>query len=349
MPRRPVFAEPTGASPEPPSQQAAAITAVGGAAVTDADSYHRIVASAEEHFARGDAKTGASLLRGVFTHASHRAEVDLVPHVLRLLEIDDDPLWRGKYIDYLVRREAGGLAFARQLDRASALGASEAPADLQKAWVELSRAHDLAQDAAQRQKVFEILGPILARHVLSGRFSPLVETYTVKPGDNLTRIARRYQTTPEAIQRLSGLESEVIQPRSRVRLVPGQVKLFVDKSEFLLWLTVDDKVLLQKPVGLGKNNATPTGAFVIDVRQKDPTWYRPGEPPIPAGDPRNVLGTRWLGFKDTDEVSGIGIHGTGDPQSIGRESSQGCIRLLNEDIELVYDFVPLGTSVVVRD
>ena len=106
-------------------------------------------------------------------------------------------------------------------------------------------------------------------------------------------------------------------------------------------------LLLERRVGLGRDNGTPVGVFSVAVRQKDPSWFRPGEPPIPAGDPRNVLGSRWLGFKATEELSGYGIHGTDDAGSIGSESSAGCVRLRNEDIETLYRMVPVGTPVYI--
>jgi LysM repeat protein len=342
LPRRPVFA-----GKDNPQGQPQPVVSISQA-------YQEIIDRAESHFAKGDSKMGASLLRGVFTQASHRSDVDLVPQVVRLLEIEEDSLWRGKYVDYLVRRGAGVQAFESQLQRATVLAAfgltgSEKRADLRRAWLEFSRAHDLASDGAARERVYADLSPLLARNVFSGRFSPLVETYSVKSGDNLTSIAKRYHTTSDAIRRLSHLSSDRIQPRVRLRLLPGKVEVFVDKSDFLLWVTVDDRLLIQRRVGIGKENRTPTGSFVVNVRQKDPTWYPQGAAPIPAGDPGNILGTRWLGFKNTDEVSGIGVHGTVDPSSIGRDMSNGCIRMLNEDVELVFDFVPYGTRVVVRD
>lgn len=55
-----------------------------------------------------------------------------------------------------------------------------------------------------------------------------------------------------------------------------------------------------------------------------------------------VLGTRRLDLGD-----GYGIHGTNEPASIGRSVSHGCIRLLNSDIEKLYDMVPVGTPVYI--
>jgi hypothetical protein len=55
-----------------------------------------------------------------------------------------------------------------------------------------------------------------------------------------------------------------------------------------------------------------------------------------------VLGTRRLLIGD-----GYGIHGTDHPETIGRAVSHGCVRLRNEDIEKLYDMVPVGTPVFI--
>jgi lipoprotein-anchoring transpeptidase ErfK/SrfK len=55
-----------------------------------------------------------------------------------------------------------------------------------------------------------------------------------------------------------------------------------------------------------------------------------------------VLGTRRLYLGD-----GYGIHGTDHPETIGKAASHGCVRLRNEDIEKLYDMVPVGTPVFI--
>jgi hypothetical protein len=55
-----------------------------------------------------------------------------------------------------------------------------------------------------------------------------------------------------------------------------------------------------------------------------------------------VLGTRRLELGD-----GYGIHGTDEPESIGRSVSHGCVRMLNEDIEKLYPMVAVGTPVYI--
>jgi hypothetical protein len=55
-----------------------------------------------------------------------------------------------------------------------------------------------------------------------------------------------------------------------------------------------------------------------------------------------VLGTRRLKLGD-----GYGLHGTNQPETIGRAVSHGCVRLRNEDIEKLYEMVPVGTPVFI--
>ena len=57
---------------------------------------------------------------------------------------------------------------------------------------------------------------------------------------------------------------------------------------------------------------------------------------------RGVLGTHRLNMGD-----GYALHGTDHPESIGRSVSHGCVRLRNEDIEMLYQMVPVGTPVFI--
>jgi lipoprotein-anchoring transpeptidase ErfK/SrfK len=106
-------------------------------------------------------------------------------------------------------------------------------------------------------------------------------------------------------------------------------------------------------VGLGEYGSTPTGLFRVRPASKavNPAWANPrtGEQ-FDAEDPANPIGERWIGLEAVDEaikdVVGYGIHGTVDPDSIGRERSMGCIRLRDDDIELLYEMLVEETSLV---
>ena len=111
------------------------------------------------------------------------------------------------------------------------------------------------------------------------------------------------------------------------------------------------------PVGLGRDDSTPTGKWMIQPgnKIKDPTYYSPrGEGVIEANDPKNPLGKFWLGLQGTDGHAvgkmSYGIHGTIDPDSIGKQESMGCIRMRNEDVAQVFELLVEGKStVVVKD
>lgn len=109
------------------------------------------------------------------------------------------------------------------------------------------------------------------------------------------------------------------------------------------------KTLIKKyPVATGKElSDTPEGKFKIIRKTKDPYWGggRDGEP-IEGGDPRNPLGTRWLGL-DYGDGRWYGIHGTTNPKSIGKYVSNGCVRMFNEDVEEVFRIVPGNTIVLI--
>jgi lipoprotein-anchoring transpeptidase ErfK/SrfK len=93
---------------------------------------------------------------------------------------------------------------------------------------------------------------------------------------------------------------------------------------------------------------TPIGHFSIVTMQRHPWWYPPdsdwaeGEEPIPPG-PGNPLGTRWMGLS----ASGVGMHGTPDPASIGYSASHGCIRMRISEAEWLFNRVRVGSPVFI--
>ncbi|WP_332691400.1 L,D-transpeptidase [Halalkalibacter lacteus] len=101
-------------------------------------------------------------------------------------------------------------------------------------------------------------------------------------------------------------------------------------------------------VATGKlGDETPVGTFTIIVKAKDP-YYRKKD--IPGGDPNNPLGSRWIGFNanDTDGRT-FGIHGTNRPESIGYSITAGCIRLPNDVVEILFEDIPVGTTIHITD
>ena len=95
-------------------------------------------------------------------------------------------------------------------------------------------------------------------------------------------------------------------------------------------------------MGLGKEDSTPLGAYCAGAKLKNPTQFdRDKGKTIEFGAPDHTIGTRWITI-----ASQYGIHGTVEPQSIGKQMSKGCIRMLNEDVEQVFDLLVPGKSKV---
>jgi lipoprotein-anchoring transpeptidase ErfK/SrfK len=96
---------------------------------------------------------------------------------------------------------------------------------------------------------------------------------------------------------------------------------------------------------------TPRGLFSIANKADNPPWTAPDSPwagayrneTVAGGSAENPLKARWMGI-----VNGVGIHGTGDPGSIGSRASHGCIRMTVPDVIDLYPRVPVGTPVLIR-
>jgi lipoprotein-anchoring transpeptidase ErfK/SrfK len=97
------------------------------------------------------------------------------------------------------------------------------------------------------------------------------------------------------------------------------------------------------PVAVGKpSTPSPGGQFTIVRRVSDPTYSHHGK--IVAPGPTNPVGSRWMGLS----TKGYGIHGTNEPNSIGKAASHGCIRMARADLEELYALVEVGDAVEIH-
>ncbi len=177
------------------------------------------------------------------------------------------------------------------------------------------------------------------------------KSYVIQPGDSLDRIARKNNTTVALLRRMNGIKGTLIYPGARLLVPVAPFVIEVDKSNRTMDLMINGTRLKRYSVGLGRHGKTPLGTFQTVVHQTNPDWSPPSGGIVPFGDPLNVLGTRWISFLDANrpELKGFGIHGTADRTSIGGETSNGCIRMLNEDVEEVFLLIPRGTQVVISE
>jgi hypothetical protein len=175
---------------------------------------------------------------------------------------------------------------------------------------------------------------------------PEKQSYVIRRGDSLSRIGTLYHSSVGALQRLNELSrtNPIIHPGNSLQLLSGDWSIRVSKSQFALLVLLNNELFRVYRVGIGRQDRTPTGSFVISSKIIHPAWTPPGKH-ILYGDPENILGTHWMGLSPTGNtdpaLSGYGIHGTWEPESIGTAASAGCIRMRNEEVEELYDFIPM--------
>jgi lipoprotein-anchoring transpeptidase ErfK/SrfK len=208
-----------------------------------------------------------------------------------------------------------------------------------------------AGDESLKNNAMRVQGRINVQLFLSSTPTPEKKTYVIQPGDSLDKIARQNKTTVDLIRKMNKMENNAIYPGGRLMIPAAPFVVQVSKSAKTLDLVMNGKLFKRYIVGLGVNGKTPLGKFLTVVHQTNPDWTPPGGGTIKFGDPRNILGTRWMSIQDATrpDIKGFGIHGTPLRDSIGAETSNGCVRMLNEDVEELYLLIPRGTEVIISE
>jgi lipoprotein-anchoring transpeptidase ErfK/SrfK len=172
--------------------------------------------------------------------------------------------------------------------------------------------------------------------------------HTVKRGDLGNEIARKYGVTWGLIKRANGLKSDSIRPDDVLKIPQVKFSVLVSLSKFTLVVVADGtKFVKQYMVGIGApESPTPPGTYTISSKLVDPPWTAPDGNQYPPRHEKNILGTRWMGFKERPKY---GIHGTTLPDTIGKSSSAGCVRMVNKDVEELFEILPEGTMVVIQE
>jgi lipoprotein-anchoring transpeptidase ErfK/SrfK len=131
---------------------------------------------------------------------------------------------------------------------------------------------------------------------------------------------------------------------------PGTI--IIDTQERHLYLIESETRAMRYGIGVGRDGFTWQGLLQITRKAEWPDWRPPSEmierqpylPRFMAGGPGNPLGARAMYLGNTV----YRIHGTNAPETIGQAVSSGCFRLVNDDVIDLYDRVPVGTKVIVR-
>lgn len=197
-----------------------------------------------------------------------------------------------------------------------------------------------------------------------------VQTTTASRQETLLDVARQYDigqieillANPNVDRWLPEDGAEVILPSRYIIPQAERKGLILNLPEMRLYYFPLPKkgekpVVITHPVGIGRMDwETPLGVSHIVEKKKNPTWTPPqsiqnariasGEPPypdvVPAG-PDNPLGQ--YAMRLSIGRGSYLIHGTIKPFGVGMRVSSGCVRLYPEDIEALFDKVPIGTQV----
>ncbi|UPK28581.1 L,D-transpeptidase [Bradyrhizobium sp. 195] len=130
---------------------------------------------------------------------------------------------------------------------------------------------------------------------------------------------------------------------------PGTV--IIDTGHTFLYFVLNDRQAMRYGIGVGREGFTWSGEQTVARKAEWPDWHPPTEmigrqpylPRFMAGGPGNPLGARAMYLGETE----YRIHGTNNPDTIGKRVSSGCIRLTNDDVTDLYERVKVGAKVIV--
>jgi len=159
---------------------------------------------------------------------------------------------------------------------------------------------------------------------------PTLNTYVIQKGDILSAIAGAFNVSVQEVVAINpGLDPNNIEVGTIICLpiAPSPLSIRISTRAQILGLYRSGKLMKTYPVATGKpTTPTPKGTFTIINKQ-----VNPGGP----------FGTRWMGLSKPH----YGIHGTNNPASIGTAASNGCIRMLEYDVNELFNDIPVGTIV----
>ena len=145
--------------------------------------------------------------------------------------------------------------------------------------------------------------------------------------------------------------------RFRTDEAPGTI--IVDTNNKYLYYIDGPNRATRYGIGVGRDGFGWSGVVKVGRKAEWPTWTPPAEmrrreaakgrilPMTQEGGIDNPLGARAMYLYKGGRDTIFRIHGTNQPWTIGQNMSSGCIRMMNEDVEHLYDRADVGTKVIV--
>ncbi|KXF75033.1 hypothetical protein ATN84_20305 [Paramesorhizobium deserti] len=168
--------------------------------------------------------------------------------------------------------------------------------------------------------------------------------FLLQPSDGFSRPAGRGNA-----DRAAPAVSDPTVVRYASNEAPGTI--VIDTGRRTLFLVQGNGTAIRYAVGVGREGFGWTGTEYISAKREWPDWRPPADmlarrPDLPVhmpGGPDNPLGARALYLGDTL----YRIHGSNEPETVGRQASSGCFRMRNEDVIDLYRRVKIGNKVIV--
>ena len=202
----------------------------------------------------------------------------------------------------------------------------------------------------------------LAGTVIYSRQHMLEPAYKTQPGDTLEKLGQKFSVPWELLARINclvppgpiGAEStakdQPLPDGMELKVVRGPFNAVVnlEKHELTLMIqdrsagTVQSRYAGRFPIGIGRDQPKLDGEYTVCAKTLYPAYFGPDGVNINPRDPKNPLGSAWIGLTDR-----IGIHGTNDPQNIGRDDNRGTICVKDRDLQDLLGILSVGSRVTV--
>jgi hypothetical protein len=243
-------------------------------------------------------------------------------------------------LDDLIKNATGEVRAQAQLGMAQILEKEQKQDEVRAMYYDiLSQDPPWNIESQVKDRLTEINNATLWSPVMD-EFSQL---HTVEKGEAPVVVGQKYRTTAWYVLEANNL-AKTLHPGQKVKVPKEPFAVRVNKKRCRLELVTESGRFIKWYLcGVGKiSEKTPAGEYTIINKEVNPKWYKPGGGVVKPGDPENALGVRWMGIGGS-----LGIHGTNEPDTIGKPESAGCIRMHNHDVEELYKLITYQTKVTI--
>lgn len=199
------------------------------------------------------------------------------------------------------------------------------------------------KDSPARDEAEFLLGDINMKLLLSSQPGPGDEVYTIKKGDSLWKMERALKVPQDVIVGINKLRPNALKVGQQIKVPRLDISIVIDKAQRTLTVRNNGTFLKKYHVGINQaDNRVPAGDYVVGNKENKGHEYVDPDSgaSVKAGDPDNPLGAFFMPLRRD-----MGIHGTNEPDKVGKYIAKGYIAMTNQDAEELYTIARTGTPV----